>query len=190
MWAPDRHILDSQGGPASLDDRRSAAPWRYWYVFATCPTPSIWLRSEARKGVRNAPNVVQGPSSGLPERAVGRATLCAKATNCDNPLNKSCPLSPNGQDLSNRFSGTVRCGLRIATSSIPRPRWAKEPGWRGVHPEQTPCYPTMVRIGTYSRLAQRPPQTLRAPTLQLLACQSARSTAQLCARKPQISTTH
>ena len=187
MWAPDRHILDSQAPVGKRTRVARGAPGAntllsnhgtYWYVFATCPTPTS-----------NAPGA-HFAALGLPERAVGRATLCAKATNCDNPLNKSCPLSPNGQDLSNRLSGTVHCGLRIATSSIPRPRWAKEPGWRGVHPEQTPCYPTMVRIGTYSRLAQRPPQTLRAPTLQLLACQSARSTAQLCARKPQISTTH
>ena len=61
----------------------------------------------------------QGPSSGPADCAVARAILCAQPTKLVNPLNKSSPSSSNGQDLSNRFSKTVHCELRITFSSIP-----------------------------------------------------------------------
>ncbi len=186
MWAPDRHILDSQAPVGKRTRVARGAPGAntllsnhgtYWYVFATCPTPTS-----------NAPGA-HFAALGLPERAVDRAALCAKAANFDNPLNKSRPLGSNGQDLSNRFSGTVRCGLRIATSPIPRavPRGGRSGGAVGMAPLASDALARRQIDGLGRGSPRGPPLPLRPPSWP---CQGARSAAQFCAQTPQMSTTH
>ncbi len=87
-------------------------------------------RGEARKHRKAA----QGPSPGPAECAVAHAILCAQPTKLVNPLNKSPPSSPNGQDLSNRSSEMVHCQLRTIIPAIPGAVQlaARTPVWRHI----------------------------------------------------------